>query len=205
MTVSRCRALSNILTIQLWQWQISNASAAESTGNDTHSLVTSLSAAKEICHILNANAQHYTPASATFILSYAAYIGASVFARIIVQDSRTISEMRGYLQTCLKCLRLQTHVYRSTERALKILEAFIERSGISLQCEENEQRASDSSSRTLMPGTDENEVASNAGFVYDAADIIADPILFSFEELDDLSRTFYAEYVGVHNESMETV
>jgi hypothetical protein len=113
------RALYNVLTIQLWQWQISNPLTSRLLTTDTHNLVPGLSAAKEICHLIHTSAQYYAPASATFTLSYAAHIAATVLVRIMTQDSTAISEMKDYLQLCLEFLRMQTHLYYSSRRSLK--------------------------------------------------------------------------------------
>lgn len=197
--ISPYRALYNVLTIQLWQWQVSTPLTARPLTIDTHNLVPGLSAAKEICHLIHTSAQYYAPASATFTLSYAAHIAATVLVRIMTQDSTAISEMKDYLQLCLEFLRMQTHLYYSSRRSLKVLETMIERTGIIFsEGEDSEAMASETSSSRIritspVTGTDQGVMTSGAGFSFDAAGMVFDPIAFSLEDLDSWSRTFHAE------------
>jgi hypothetical protein len=194
-----CRALYNVLTIQLWQWQISNPLTSGPPTN-THNLIPGLSAAKEICHLIHTSAQYYAPASATFTLSYAAHIAATVLVRIMTQDSTAIAEMKDYLQLCLEFLRMQTHLYYSSRRSLKVLETMIERAGIvfseggdggSMALETTSTRV-----RITSPviGTDQGVITSGTDFSFDAAGMIFDPIAFSLEDLDAWSRAFHTEH-----------
>jgi hypothetical protein len=190
------RALYNVLIIQLWQWQISSPLARPLT-TDTHNIVPGLSAAKEICHLIHTSAQYYAPASATFTLSYAAHIAATVLVRIMTQDSTAISEMKDYLQLCLEFLRMQTHLYYSSRRSLKVLETLIERAGIvfSEGGDGGAMALEISRSRVTSPVTriEQGVMTSGADFSFDAAGMIFDPIAFSLEDLDSWSRTFHAE------------
>ncbi|KAI4749495.1 hypothetical protein E4T50_00265 [Aureobasidium sp. EXF-12298] len=192
-------ALYNVLTIQLWQWQIVSPLTARSLTIDTHNVVPGLSAAKEICHLIHTSAQYYAPASATFTLSYAAHIAATVLVRIMTQDSTAISEMRDYLQLCLEFLRMQTHLYYSSRRSLKGLETMIERAGIIFsESEDSEAMALETSSSRIritspVTGMDQGVMTSGAGFSFDAAGMVFDPIAFSLEDLDSWSRAFHAE------------
>jgi hypothetical protein len=195
------RALYNVLTIQLWQWQISNPLASRSLTTDTHNPIPGLSAAKEICHLIHTSAQYYAPASATFTLSYAAHIAATVLVRIMTQDSTAISEMRNYLQLCLEFLRMQTHLYYSSRRSLKVLETMIERAGIVFsEGGDNGAMALEiSRSRITSPVTriEQGVMTSGADFSFDAAGMIFDPIAFSLEDLDSWSPAFHAEQLDI--------
>jgi hypothetical protein len=198
-TIHLRRALYNVLTIQLWQWQISNPTTTRTHPPDTHNLIPGLSAAKEICHLIHISAQYYAPASATFTLSYAAHIAATVLVRIMTQDLTAIAEMKDYLQLCLEFLRMQTHLYYSSRRSLKVLETMIERAGIVFsEGGDNGAMALETSSsrnRTASPvhGIDQGVMTSGADFSFDAAGMVFDPIAFSLEDLDAWSRTFHAE------------
>jgi hypothetical protein len=201
--ISPSRSLYNVLTIQLWQWQISSPLTARSLTIDTHNLVPGLSAAREICHLIHTSAQYYAPASATFTLSYAAHIAATVLVRIMTQDSTAISEMKDYLQLCLEFLRMQTHLYYSSRRSLKVLETMIERAGIIFsEAEDSEAMALETSSSRIritspVAGTDQGVMTSGAGFSFDPAGMVFDPIAFSLEDLDSWSRAFHAEQSDV--------
>ena len=196
------RALYNVLTIQLWQWQISNPVTPTI---DTHTLIPGLSAAKEICHLIHHSARYYAPVSATFTLSYAVHIAATVLVRIMTQDSTAISEIKEYLHPCLEFLRMQTHLYYSSRRSLKVLETMIERAGIVFSEEGRDSDAmaapeiSSSRYRVTSPvaAVDQGVVASGTGFSFDAAGMIFDPIAFSLEDLDSWSRAFHAEQSDV--------
>jgi hypothetical protein len=200
------RALYSVLTIQLWQWQISNPLTTRPPPTDTHNPIPGLSAAKEICHLIHTSAQYYAPASATFNLSYAAHIAATVLVRIMTQDSTAIAEMKDYLQLCLEFLRMQTHLYYSSRRSLKVLETMIERAGIVFsEGGDGGVMALETSSlriRTASPvgGMDQGITASGADFSFDAAGMIFDPIAFSLEDLDTWSRTFHAEHGDINIE-----
>jgi hypothetical protein len=195
------RALYNVLTIQLWQWQISNPLASRSLTTDTHNPIPGLSAAKEICHLIHTSAQYYAPASATFTLSYAAHIAATVLVRIMTQDSTAISEMRNYLQLCLEFLRMQTHLYYSSRRSLKVLETMIERAGIvfSEGGDDGAMALEIPRSRITSPVTriEQGVMTSGADFSFDAAGMIFDPIAFSLEDLDSWSPAFHAEQLDI--------
>jgi hypothetical protein len=198
---SPSRALYNVLTIQLWQWQISNPLTTRPHTTDTHNLIPGLSAAKEICHLIRTSAQYYAPASATFTLSYAAHIAATVLVRIMTQDSTAISEMKDYLQLCLEFLRMQTHLYYSSRRSLKVLETMIERAGIVFSGggDDGATALEMSRSRVTSPVTrvEQGVMTSGADFSFDAAGMIFDPIAFSLEDLDSWSQAFHAEHPSI--------
>jgi hypothetical protein len=117
----------------------------------------------------------------------------------MTQDSTAFSEMKDYLQLCLEFLRMQTHLYYSSRRSLKVLETMIERAGIIFsEGEDSEAMALENSSSRIritspVTGADQGAMASSAGFSFDAAGMVFDPIAFSLEDLDSWSRTFHAE------------
>jgi hypothetical protein len=119
----------------------------------------------------------------------------------MTQDSTAISEMKDYLQLCLEFLRMQTHLYYSSRRSLKVLETMIERAGIVFsEGGDNGAMALEiSRSRIASPVTriEQGVITSGADFSFDAAGMIFDPIAFSLEDLDSWSRAFHAEQEDV--------
>jgi hypothetical protein len=75
----------------------------------------------------------------------------------------------------------------------------IERAGIIFsEGEDSEAMALENSSSRIritspVTGADQGAMASSAGFSFDAAGMVFDPIAFSLEDLDSWSRTFHAE------------
>jgi hypothetical protein len=129
----------------------------------------------------------------------------------MTQDSTAISEMKDYLHLCLEFLRMQTHLYYSSRRSLKVLETMIERAGIvfSEGWDGGAMALETSSSRirTASPvgGIEQGVMISGADFSFDAAGMIFDPIAFSLEDLDAWSRTFHAEQTDIDIEGTAPV
>jgi hypothetical protein len=125
--------------------------------------------------------------------------------RIMTQDSTAISEMKDYLQLCLEFLRMQTHLYYSSRRSLKVLETMIERAGIVFSESRDNEAMTLETSRSCItsPVTrmEQGVMTSGADFSFDAAGMIFDPIAFSLEDLDSWSRTFHAEQSDVNIEA----
>ncbi|CZR55906.1 uncharacterized protein PAC_05794 [Phialocephala subalpina] len=123
-------AVYNVLVILVHQLLLSNSRSLSTPRNVAHeALITCMTAANEITHILQVYEKLYDPSSATFSLSYATYISAKIHVHILAQHGDQFGTTKS-LQICLKALDRHQRIYSAARRAKAIAETLMTRMGV---------------------------------------------------------------------------
>lgn len=92
----------------------------------THFFTICAVAAAEIDDLLQAYQKLYDLAKAPYVLSYAAYVSATIHVRVAAQMG-TGSKAYAMLQTSLDVLRVHQRLFLGPKRALRVIEELVER------------------------------------------------------------------------------
>lgn len=139
--VTSHRALYNVLIILLRRPLIAGQqqpSAAEPCPSSTiayESFVACVKAANEVVETLRTYKQHFSLGSAPYLLSYTAYIAATILVRIVGQAENTSGAYHS-LRTCLEALEEHKHLYAAAVEARVAIDKLMERLGVVITSEQ---------------------------------------------------------------------
>ena len=94
------------------------------SGSAYESVNVCTSAANQIVQILRDYSQHFSIASAPYMLSYATYISATIHARIVAQKGKNSNSFQSLL-LCRHVLKEHRHLYAAANKARANLEKLI--------------------------------------------------------------------------------
>lgn len=165
----------------------------------THFFTICAVAAAEIDDLLQAYQKLYTMATAPYVLSYAAYVSATIHVRVAAQMGIG-SKAYAMLQTSLDVLRVHQKLFLGPKRALHVIEELVERI-MGSACDEDaalSQSGVDQAARPAPPISDFTNVSTIDGIHDDSRPSYIDPSEFSDLQYLDLDMdlvtgSFYVE------------
>ncbi|KAL5358074.1 fungal-specific transcription factor domain-containing protein [Aspergillus floccosus] len=125
-------ALYNVLIILSQRPSINDSHGTGGNSSTAHESVNACTAAaNQIVQILRDYSQHFSITSAPYLLSYAAYISATIHARVVAQKGDGSSAFQ-FLLLCRSVLKRNERLYAAARKAGKNLDKLISRLGITL-------------------------------------------------------------------------
>ncbi|EAU30833.1 predicted protein [Aspergillus terreus NIH2624] len=125
-------ALYNVLIILSQRPSINDGHGNDGTPSTAHESVNACTAAaNQIVQILRDYSQHFSITSAPYLLSYAAYISATIHARVVAQKGPTSSAFQ-FLLLCRNVLQGNERLYAAARKAGRNLDKLIDRLGITI-------------------------------------------------------------------------